>query len=276
MASKCKSCINAILNSEFITCAGLCGEYFHIKCVAVTKPMLAAVSNCPNIHWYCHDCNDGKRSISSVMNGINGSIESLSSSLSNNLLQFLDGFKMLMDRLLGTIATTNIVRNSTEIVEEPHKNVQHHSNGRCEERDKLNGSGCHREKENDIGSDEKCLNGSNIGTTCVTSVDNHVKSVVISNIGKSISVDYLATYLANELKIDKRKIHVSLLLPGGKSVAELNFLQYKVTVPDVKYLSLIDSNTWPSNVRIRDFVNKPRSDVGVSLQAFMDKPFVKC
>lgn len=272
MASQCKSCNNTISNSDFITCAGLCGEYFHIKCVAVTKPMLAAVSNCPNIHWYCHSCNDGNRNISSVINGINESIERLSSSLSNNLLQFLNGFKILMDRLFETIGTINIVQSKAPDV--PDQNLRQ-KNG-CEENDKLDSFGCHKEKGFDIGSDAKRPNGSNIDTPHIISDDQHVKSVVISNIGKSISIDYLANYLADELKIDKKKIRVSLLLPGGKTVDDLNFLQYKVTIPDVKYSSIMDSNTWPSNVRIRDFVNKPKERAGVSLQNFIEKRTVKC
>lgn len=161
MASMCKSCNNIISNSEFITCAGLCGEYFHIKCVAVTKPMLAAVSNCPNIHWYCHSCNDGKRNISSVINEINESIEHLSSSLSNNLLQFLNGFKNLMDKLFETIGTINIVQNQSKTDEVPDQNLQRQKSG-CEDLGKLYSSGCHNGKDVDIGSNAKCPNGSNI------------------------------------------------------------------------------------------------------------------
>lgn len=114
------------------------------------------------------------------------------------------------------------------------------------------------------------------GTSHAISDNKHGKSVVISNIDKSISIDYLSNYLADKLKIDKTKIHVSLLLPAGKSVDDLNFLQYKVTAPDVKYSSLMDSNTWPSNVRIRDFVNKPKVGVGVSLQSFIEKRNLTC
>jgi hypothetical protein len=275
MSSKCKSCDIIISNAEFITCAGLCGEYFHIRCVAVTKPMLAAVSNCPNIHWYCHGCNDGNRSVSSVINGINESIERLSSSLSHNLLQFLNGFKILMDKLFETVGTINIVQNKSEAAEVPDQDIQRQNNG-CGEHDITDSFGSYKEKEVDIRSSAKCTNGPNIGTPHITSDYQHVKSVVISNIGKSISIDFLANYLADELKIDKSRIHVSLLLPGGKTVDDMNFLQYKVTIPDVKYSSIMDSNTWPSNVRIRDFVNKPQARVGVSLQNFIQKRTVTC
>ncbi|XP_037030800.1 uncharacterized protein LOC119070531 [Bradysia coprophila] len=274
MASQCKSCDNKILSSDFITCAGLCGEHFHIKCVAVTKPMLAAVSNCPNIHWYCHACNDGSRNISSVVNGINESIERLSSSLSNNLLQFLNDLQVLMDRIFKTIGTGNVIQNQTNTADSHDQNCQR-ENG-SEERDKLDNCGYRETKEIDDGLIAKCANGSNIGTSNADPVVHPVKMVVVSNIGKSISVDYLANYLADELKIDKRKIRVSLLLPGGKTVDDMNFLQFKVTVPVDKYDLIMNSSTWPSNVRIRDFVNKPRINIGVSLQNFMEKRTVNC
>lgn len=272
MASKCKSCTNNILNADFITCAGLCGEHFHIKCVAVTKPMLAAVSNCPNIHWYCQYCNDGNRNISSVVNGINESIEHLSDSMSSSLLQFLNGIQSLMDKLLPTTGAVNDQsKNETTEVHKLHR----HDNG-CEERNVFDGSGNNKAREIDSGSDAERRDGSNMATNGSTADDNPVKSVVISNIGKGISIDYLVNYLSGELKIDKRKIHVSLLLPRGKTVDDMFFLQYKVTVPVIKYCSIMNPDTWPNDVRIRDFVNKPRLNFGVPLHHFMEKRTVQC
>jgi len=244
------------VNSEFISCIGLCGEFFHIKCVAVTTAMLTAVTNCPNIHWYCHDCNDENRNISPSITRINDTIDRLSSSLSSDLLQFLNGFKTLMDKLVESVSTINIVQNV------PNESSQHEKS-KSEEHKYFENSVCHKE----------VLVHSNGKSTSPSVTSNHqlLKSVVISNIGKGISMDYLSNYLSDELKIDKANIHLSLLLPNGKAVDDMRFLQYKVTIPEIKYSCIMNPNTWPSNVRVRDFVNKPRVGVGVSLQSFMEK-----
>lgn len=272
MASKCQSCNNTISNCDFITCAGVCGEHFHIKCVSVTKPMLAAVTNCPNIHWYCHNCNDGNRNVSAVINSINESMERLSNSLSSSLLQFLDGFKILMNRFFETTGTANIAQNLPSAADLPTQDINRHTNGyqqRRVEREQLDDRG--KGDKNVIVADGKCPNSPNIDLPDVTFVNRHTRNVVISNIGKGIPTDYLTNYLADELKIDKNEINVSLLLPAGKSIDDMTFLQYKVTIPEAVYTSIMDSGTWPSNVRIRDFVNKPRRNVVVSLDSFTKK-----
>lgn len=263
MASVCKSCNNNISNSDFVNCAGVCGEFFHIKCVSVTKPMLSALSNCPNMHWFCYGCNDGNRSISSVINGINEPIERLSSSLTGSLLQFLNGFQILLEKHFESSRAVNIVQSKDNALPSRPKVNDCKVKGKSARR---------KEKELDADSNSKCSDGPKFH---VTHEDSHVKSMVISNIGKGISTDFLVNYLANELKIDKTKIQVSLLLPAVKTVNDLNYLQFKVSVPEVTYSSVMDSNMWPSNVHIRDFVNKPRMDVGVSLDHFIDKQTVK-
>lgn len=107
MAATCHSCDNGITNSDFITCAGVCGDQFHLKCVSVTKAMLSSVTNCPNIQWFCNDCNNDNKHISSAVNRIEDAMNRLTSSLSGDLLQFLNGFKTLMDNFLGRIDITN-------------------------------------------------------------------------------------------------------------------------------------------------------------------------
>lgn len=67
MASKGDCCSNPLLNSDFVTCAGLCNGLFHIKCVGVNKQMLNTINTCANIHWYCHECNAENRNISAAI-----------------------------------------------------------------------------------------------------------------------------------------------------------------------------------------------------------------
>lgn len=97
------------------------------------------------------------------------------------------------------------------------------------------------------------------------------KRVVVSSIGKDVTMDLLRNYLLDKLGIEKDKIQLELLLPTGRTVQDLNYLQYKITIPDGSYSSIMSPDTWPQFVRVRHFVYKRRCDVGISLQSFAQK-----
>lgn len=128
MTSKCNSCNNAILNADFISCAGACKEMFHIKCVAVNKSMLNAVNTCPNIHWYCHECNGGNRNISASIDRVIASIGSLTNSLSSDLIQFVNGFSTLTENLMSTISLST--RSDGQSLTASPKKCSHEGNVR--------------------------------------------------------------------------------------------------------------------------------------------------
>lgn len=55
---------------------------------------------------------------------------------------------------------------------------------------------------------------------------NPSKSVVVSNVGKDFTMDYVKKYLVDKLGIQKVMINLSLLLPTARTVQDVNFLQY--------------------------------------------------
>lgn len=101
MATKCFTCKESILNADFIKCEGLCAEKFHSKCAAMNKTMLNAVSSCPNIHWFCHDCNSGNKTINGSIDNLRSAVDVLTKSMSSDLLT---GFKMLTDTLSTSLS----------------------------------------------------------------------------------------------------------------------------------------------------------------------------
>lgn len=266
MTSKCNSCNNAILNADFISCAGACKEMFHIKCVAVNKSMLNAVNTCPNIHWYCHECNGGNRNISVSIDRVIASIGSLTNSLSSDLIQFVNGFSTLTENLMSAISLPT--RSDGQSLTASPKKCSHEGNVRS----------CNGDLLSTSTSLERSSCESNIESFhCAESIKSNMtydrkplRSVVASNIGKDMTLDYLTDYLADELNIDKENLSLSLLIPTGRTIDDLEFLQYKITVPEDKYNSIICSNSWPSNVHIRDFVYKSKRK-GVAKQQFLTR-----
>lgn len=255
MIATCHLCDNGITNSDFITCAGFCGEQFHLKCVSVTKAMLRSVTNCPNIQWLCDDCNNGNRNDSSTVNCIEDAMNLLMSSLCGDLLKFLNGFKALMDNLFGRINITNSVWKESNVVDSMNEQSS-------EAKENEKGEIVHDQAKSEVSYKPK--------------VSRHIhvmghkssKSVVVSNIGNDVTMDHLRNYLLDRLGIEKDEIQLELLLPTGRTVPDMNYLQYKITIPNSTYSSIMSSDTWPKFVRVRDFVYKRRSDIGVSSQSF--------
>lgn len=270
MAAKCNSCDNGIMNSEFIT--GICGENFHKKCVADSKQMLNAVNNSSNIHWYCHDCNEGNRNVSDAINSVNDSIARLASSLSSDLLKFLDGLKLLMDNIIGNLvgAMGNIRPDGQTVVSTqaiPKSNL--HENHAIPE------SIVTLPKEISQSSEAENSAFPEFDYTDVDSLQhsfapgNHrTKSIVVSNIGKDVSVYCLENYVHSKFVIERERISLKLLLPAGKTWDDMQFLQYKVTIPDDNYKSIMSPESWPKNVHLRDFIYKQRRGTGVSKECF--------
>lgn len=257
MATKCSSCNNNISSSEFVSCAGACGQMFHIKCVSVNKSMLNAVSMCPNIHWFCHKCNEGNRNICASIERMNETIGLMSNSLSGDFLKFINNFKIIMDTFVGTVNSLNVVANSDSgydlsTVPSPNVTIADQAS----------------DIQNNLAdvSNRKQLKSDEVPVT-----DDRNYSVVVSNIGTDVSADSLTEYLVNELNIDKKLITSSVLLPKGKSMDDVSYLQYKVTIPAIHYSSLLNPELWPKNVRVRDFVSKIKSNCGVQMQHFVPK-----
>lgn len=258
MASKCKCCSNSILNSEFVTCSGQCNELFHIKCVAVNKLMLNAINACPNIHWYCHECNAGNRNISASIDRINEAIGGLTGSLSKDLLQFVDGFKTQMEKFTDAFSTAIVPPISN------FKSVSSKSSSDA-------GRACGDDGPEMISACKSKLNSFHCTSPVASRYNKEpLKSVVLSNIGKDVSTEYLKDYLSDKLRIARDKLSVSLLLPSDRSFDEMSYLQFKVTVPEINYSSVVCPKLWPTNVHVRDFVFKHRKNGTVTRRQFLD------
>lgn len=218
--------------------------------------------NCPNIHWYCHTCNDSNRSVSSSIDRMNEAIGLLANSLSGDLSTFINNFSVVMDKFIGSIGSINLMQNSMNDV--PATATSHEQKLDSNENTNFIDRSAQRSIQSNV---EQCHHDE------VRVIGDSVqrKSVVVSNIGKDVSADHLCRYLVDKLKISKDFVSLSLLLPSGKTIDDVTFLQYKLTVPASMYKSVMCSDSWPKNVRLRDFVYKPKNLNVVPRQHFLSK-----
>lgn len=267
MSTKCSTCNEAITNSDFIKCEGVCAEQFHSKCVALNKTVLNSITSCPNIHWLCHECNKNRMTVATSIDNMRETIDNLTKSLSSDLL---GGFKLLTDTLATTLAQAH------------RANVNHaaDTSSTAKRRRELSPSASCSEDE--AGARKKrFVTGSNINAqvqmVAVSTHNDNRKSVVISNIDKSITPEYISNYLSKELNIDEAAIRVTLLKPSRINEADTKFHQFRVSIPEAFYEGVRSPETWPIGVKIRDYVFHRR--VGkyfVSKENFLSKrtPYV--
>lgn len=115
---------------------------------------------------------------------------------------------------------------------------------------------------------DKCVDSQQPSLVNTVPGQYRTKSIVVSNIGKDVSLDHLKNYLHSKSGIKKEQINLVLLLPAGRNMNDVRFLQYKVTIPDDNYESIMSSDFWPKNVHLRDFVYKHRKDTTVPKESF--------
>lgn len=192
MSTKCFTCAEVISNGDFVKCA----EKFNSKCVALNKTTLNAIASCPNIHWLCHECNNGYKMIGTSIDELSIAVSNLKNSFTGELLA---GFKLLTETLPSTLSTNNRDINSSKKRRET-KQVMNPSQRR---RSKIRKKG-HTATSNVTSNRLFTISKSNetMRTMTAMSETRKRKSVVISNIDMNISPEYLCNYLSNELGVD--------------------------------------------------------------------------
>lgn len=267
MASVCTTCNESILTTEFVQCEGICNKLFHSKCVALNKTTLNAITGNPNVHWYCYTCNDARIDVSSSIDNLKQSVDQLTCSLASDLSKFTSGFKLLSDTLVGNISSLR--KGATCTKPNVDANI-----GKKRQRDESNEDAVPMPRKKIILGSNR--NHESIAAINISEPSGNVskserrKSVVVSNIACGISAEYLTNYLSSELAIDNELIRVTSLNSNSNKV---NAIQYRVSVPELHYNKLMSSNTWPQNVRVRDYVFKRRNNTnnGVSMNNFLER-----
>lgn len=226
--------------------------------------MLNAVISCPNIHWFCHECNNGTKSIVASIDSMKGAVDSLTKSLSSDLLS---GFKMLTDTLATSL--TSIHQSSLSFGADTGNSAKRRRS-ETDNESESEGDLVTRRKRFNVGTNSN-PHGASIAAVNHQS-DERRRSIVVSNIDKRISADYLTKYLSSELQVDESNIRITLLKPARITDQQIKFLQFRVSVPENMYNKASAPSTWPAGVRVRDYVfNNRGAKSSVSMENFLSK-----
>lgn len=237
-----------------ILCYGPCKKHVHSKCVGLTKSTIKQLSECDSLQFYCTDCK--KYSIKGVADSLNtfsstvGVLAEALKPLQN--LNFGDLFGKLTNVVQQNIATGTSISSSSILsnsIIDPKK--------RRREIDD-NVPLIHPSKKS---FSETVKSGINNSTELSAVVQR--KSIVVSQLSTSTTPEQINLFIGNSLKVDissePNLVRTTIIMPANKELKDLNFVSFRVSMPDTLYLSLFSEEFWPRGVKIRDYVFKQRS-----------------
>lgn len=235
----CSEIVAVTSISDFIQCIGPCKLFTHQKCSGIPKSSVKLFNELPNVHYYCTVCNVTVKEFRESLADIRASIDKLSDRVENHTT---------------VAAASSSFPTLLESVEMPRNNKRRRTDVPiATERSIPNTAASPR-----VPPRRNLCVGSTVCDS-LKSVEQR-KSIVATMFHPSTQSTELAKFIAGKLNLDADSptIRCSLLLPKDKTVADLNWVSFRVSVPESSFEALQDAALWPKGVMVREFVYRPR------------------
>lgn len=229
MNTECRNCAANIdmMKELYTVCEGRCARRFHASCVGVSEADLCALSK--NIIWICDEC------MAEFCKARDAMSESPRSSSTSSIVVELDKLKSEVGRINDAIAEINdkmiapdrILHHSTP---DTTPMLSHNTNVRAYSSDS------HR--------------------SCVVPDCEESFSIVLSNIDSSVTEYDIVRLVSRSLCASEPEcLNVTKLVPSWKSCKNFDYISFKIVLNKRWKESAMNAKTWPSNVKIREYVN---------------------
>lgn len=241
MSGICAICEQVASDSgaDVITCYGPCKKAFHGKCVNLSNAVLKTIANNNNISWNCDDCNK-PTNVPGDLTEISKSLVALTEAVASNS-------KVLATLVANSIAPksfTSVVAGQAGVFPSPSA-----ANKRRRTDDTFVGSPVSRKTVVGSGTDVSIE---------IKSVEAR-KDVVASQLHTSTTEEELCAYLNDVHKLSTpNAMRCRMLLPNGKKVEDLDWISFKISVPESMYEKVMVAGNWPKGVTVRDFERRSR------------------
>lgn len=234
--STCGTCklVLSSVSGESIVCVGPCKSQICRSCSGLTKAAVKVVSDCLNVHFYCEKCNpysikevsDELKEIKSSIDKLNEAVASVCKPSSNSLISPMIASNHLEPSPMSSLKRRRVDNTWPTERTTPLPPRQDVIIGSCQ-------------------------------TAALQTVEGR-KCVVASMLHPTTKPEDLAAYLKKALVLnaDDTSIRCSLLIPAGRDIGNLDFVSFKIGIPESKYSLLLAPNIWPNGVKVRPFVPK--------------------
>ncbi|KAG8252282.1 spermatid nucleus differentiation [Homalodisca vitripennis] len=244
--SKC-GCCNYLVNNDddALLCDGMCGKWFHIKCVDMTKKLYSKISELENVVvWYCKPCSSKDDKETSTQD---------SNEKSQSSISYKDALLSNKDSAAATKAN---VKDSFTLVSRKGRV----SSAKRNEPNKLSSTIVDKSRPRPNVSNRPGSNVSDrprpiIGkkTDCLIKTVPRKKWLFVSRLSVEVGKEDLSSYMKDifecEIECEEWKTRYD------------SYRSFKVCVPENKIDIALEADTWPDGVLVKMF-RVPRKPVG--------------
>lgn len=235
-----------------------CGIGCHTSCYSINKTVLRAIADMPNLWFLCDVCTTNNANIFSKdanTNAVNTSAPHNCTNDNTAIFQALDELKNMVIELQGKV---NGIEKPT------YRSILAGNNGKPA--GSVNSNAKRRrfaDTENvhstPPGRPKNAIVGSNLDDGGLSSVEPR-KWMFVSQLHPSTSDKSFVEYVKKRLNDTDNKLNIQAyaLVPRDKNRDSLNFISFKLNVPESSIDAILKPDNWPKGVIIREFVNDDR------------------
>lgn len=235
-----------------------CGIGCHTSCYSINKTVLRAIVDMPNLWFLCDECSAKNANILSKDAVTAAATTSAPHNCTNDntaIFQALGELKNMVVELKGKV---NGIEKPT------YRSILAGNNGKPSG---SNTSNAKRRRFADTenvhstppGRPKNAVVGNNMDDGGLSSVEPR-KWMFVSQLHPATSDHSFVEYVKKRLNDTENKLNIQAyaLVPREKNRDSLNFISFKLNVPESSIDAILKPENWPKGVIIREFVNDDR------------------
>lgn len=233
---KCNEIITAAPDSMKCIVAS-CGSSFHQRCVGINRSLNTVIENNTNVVFICNPCKnrliglpaeDIPKTLADDLSAIKTTLTNLTSIMSKSANAWPAPLDRIGSKSKRTRLTSELEDVSLLPPEEPQNNL----------------------KNTVVGTSE--VNELRVVETR--------REIVASMLHPSTEAELLLSYLKEKLCAAgvSSDLRITKLVPAGKDISSLDYISFKVAVPESSFNVLMSDTMWPKGVTVRQFQYRPR------------------
>lgn len=218
-----------------------CSSIAHVTCYGLNKTIARVLSESNNLAFFCDDCviltNDNNDVCSNqVCNSSKDVVEAIS--------ELKDVIMGLQKSIQPPISYKSVLSGDV---------INHGSAKRRRLVDESSTpTGFPRARPN-----TPTIRGTNAIASTLVTVEPR-KLIFVSQLNPSTKESDIVDYVNNQLGDVFAKPKVNSLIPRGKLLSDLDYISFKLSIPEKHLDKVLSAEFWPKNVMVREFKNFPR------------------
>lgn len=256
----CKELISAL--PESILCDGPCGMSIHARCTGLNKTAIRIITESPNVIYLCNGCVEfSSKAVAEKLNAIQQSIVDLAQviSVSSEKTEVLSKMSEKLSNVVAanTVKTDELSVAALTPTPSTGRNPFALSQPSSNKRRRLDASSAPAHLMTPRPVSSNLVIGSAEDGGGLLAVESR-KLIVASLLHNSTTADQLLRHINSRLALgdNSKSIRVNLLLPANRTVDDLDFVSFKLSVPESLYSKIIAPEVWPKGVTVREFVHR--------------------